>query len=640
MLKACLKHVACLGVATLVSGVMGVVHAGTVAAPSLGEVVVTAERFPTGEKESSRFVTLYSSEELKETGAGNLVEALRRKGGFSYKSFGPLGVSHGGMNSELTVRGIKKGILILVNGSPVQGAAGQGYDLDMIPLEQIERVEVMKGAASTLYGADAMAGVVNVITKKNAAASQTFVSVEAGSHGYRTMSAGVTDAKVNLGLAYTHLDDLDRISHKTYANTPGKNCIYARDAVDNVGMSLNATLADGLYVDYLGSFSSTGYKNILDSGKLLKGTRQDHTKHFADLRFEKADCKLKAFGYHDLMERDEYTKNPISEDRNKNFNYGLQGDYRVNLGGVELATGADYIYRGADYNNNLVTKYGKHHRDDYSVYMQAKKEFFGALTAVVGFREQLIDGDCDNKDYDIFLPSAGLNYRVTGGLNLFANAGKAFKAPSFNDLYYKGDALTGNPDLDPESGWTYEGGIKYDNDCMKLRLAGFFMTYEDKIETMPVDGVTTKINAGDYESKGVEWESAFYPFANRALALEPLSLDLAGCWVDATAEDTEGEEYQAAPKFQTSVGASYVTEPVVLNLNCEILRNRDRNLANYNPVNFAGKVKCYKGYLTFGVDNMFDETVVTYGEMRDDKPKHYEYYDLERTFKVGYEMRF
>jgi len=636
MLKRYFKHLTCLGVVAVVLSSTGVVLAEETSNTSLGEVVVTAERFPTGEKESSRFVTMYSSEELQETGAPNLVEALRRKGGFAYKSFGPLGVSHGGMNSEITARGIKKGVLVLVNGSPVQGAAGQAYDLDMIPLEQIERVEVMKGAASTLYGADAMAGVVNIITRKNTSGNQTSVSVEAGSHGYRSMSAAVSDPRINLGVTYTHLDELDKISHKTYSSKPEKNCIYARDAVDNVGLSMNATLAEGLYVDYLGSFSSTGYRNILDTGELVKGTDQDHSKHFADLRLEKANYKLKAFGYHDLMERDEYTKDPVQEDRNKNFNYGVQGDHRLNLAGVELTTGADYIYRGADYNN----KYGKHHRDDYSVYMQAKKTFFDSLTTVVGFREQFIDGDCDNKDYDIFLPTAGLNYRVASGLNLFANAGKAFRAPTFNDLYYKGDALTGNPDLDPESGWTYEGGVKYDNDYMKVRLAGFFMTYEDKIETMTVNKVTTKINAGDYESKGVEWETSFYPFVNRDSLLEAVSFDIAGYWADATAEDTDGEEYQAAPKLQASVGAAYITEPVILNLNCEILRERDRNLASYNPVNFAGKVKFYKGYVTFGVDNMFDEAVVTYGEMREEKSYNYEYYDLERTYKLGYEMKF
>ncbi|WP_300671108.1 TonB-dependent receptor [Desulfoluna sp.] len=637
MLKRYVKGLSCFGFVAAVLCFAGPVSAGPALDTSLDEVIVTAERFPTGEKESSRFVTLYSSEELIETGADNLAQALRRKGGFSYKSFGPMGVSFGGMNSEITARGISKGTLILVNGCPVQGAAGQGYDLDMIPLEQIERVEVLKGAASTVYGADAMACVVNIITRKNVKTTQASVSVEAGSHGHRTASAAVSSSRVNVGVSYAHLDAVDKISQAIYPNsTKNKGYSYARDAVDSGGLNLNATLTDGFYFDYMGSISTTGYTKNKDAGGVDKETDQEHVKHFADLRFEKEHLKLKAFGYLDQLDREERKSDSLSEECNKNYNYGVQGDYRVSMGSVELTSGADYVYRGADYDE----KYGRHHRDDVSVFVQAKKDFFDSLTVVLGVREQLIYGDCDNKDYDIFLPSAGLTYRVSSGLNVFANAGKAFKAPTFNDQYYKGDALTGNPDLDPESGWTYEGGVKYDNDYMKVRLVGFYMTYEDKIETMTVGKDTTKFNAGDYESTGVEWETSFYPFVNHSSFLDAVSLDVAGYLADTTAEDTDGEEYQAAPEFQTSVGASYITEPLVLNLNVDILRERERNLPSYNPVHFAGKLACWKGYLTFGVDNLFDETVVTWGDNTVGKTKQYEYYDLGRTYKVGYEMRF
>lgn len=636
MLKRHVKHLACSGVAAIFLCTAGVAPSAAKDADALGEVVVTAERFPTGEKESSRFVTMYSSEELMETGANNLAQALRRKGGFSYKSYGPQGVSFGGMNSEITARGISKGTLILVNGCPVQGAAGQGYDLDMIPLEQIERVEVMKGAASTLYGADALASVVNIITKKNAKATRASVSVEAGSHGHRTASAELSSPRVNVGVSYAHLDAVDKISQTTYPDDPSDNYFYSRDSVDSGGLNLNATLADGLYVDYLGSLSTTGYTKNKNAGGVDKETEQEHAKHFADIRFEKEHVRLKAFGYLDQLDREEVKGSSFTDECNKNYNYGVQGGYRTTLAGVELTAGGDYVYRGADYSE----KYGRHHRDDISAFVQTKKTFADSLTVVLGFREQLIYGDCDNKDYDIFLPSAGVTYRVSSGLNLFANAGKAFKAPSFNDLYYAGDVLTGNPDLDPESGWTYEGGVKYDNDYMKVRLACFYMTYEDKIELTKIGGEKTKFNAGDYESTGVEWETSFYPFVNQASFLDAVSLNVAGYLADTTAEDTDGEEYQAAPEFQTSVGVSYVTEPLVLNLAVDILRERERNLPSYNPVHFAGKLACWKGYLTFGVDNMFDDTVVTWGDNTPGEEKHYEYYDLERTYKLGYELIF
>jgi len=165
---------AVLGLAmTMAWGIANAQAKSTEESKTLDTVTVTAERFPVKEKESSRFVSVYTAEELKETGADNLVDALRRKGSFAYKAFGPLGVSHGGMNSTLSIRGVSNGELVLINGSPIQGAAGQGYDLSAIPIEQIERVEVLRGAASTLYGADAMSGVINIITKKNPSKTST-----------------------------------------------------------------------------------------------------------------------------------------------------------------------------------------------------------------------------------------------------------------------------------------------------------------------------------------------------------------------------------------------------------------------------------------------------------------------------------
>ncbi len=87
---------------------------------TLETITVTAEKFPVLERESSRFVTVISADELKETSANNLVDALKRKGGFAYKVYGPLGLSHGGMNSKLSVRGIYDGELVLINGVPIQ----------------------------------------------------------------------------------------------------------------------------------------------------------------------------------------------------------------------------------------------------------------------------------------------------------------------------------------------------------------------------------------------------------------------------------------------------------------------------------------------------------------------------------------
>ena len=600
---------------------------------TLDAVTVTAERFPVKEKESARFVTVISSVELKETGANNLADAVKRVGGFAYKAMAPLGISHGGMNSTLMIRGIKDGELILVNGSPIQGAAGHAYDLDTLPLDQIERVEILKGAASTLYGADAMSGVINIITKKPRNETAINGSVEFGNEGYHNHSISAALPGINLGFNYQHLGNQTEISRSFSGEYR-----YDLDNTDRYAWNMNARLVDGIYLDYIGSYAKTGFKKQYDdSSRAYEGTKQDFYKNFANLRFETKSFKAKAFGTYDEMQREEYTDPDEPDDKNKNYNYGLEGDYQFQLSDWELNLGTDWIYRGADYNN----QYGSHYRNDYALFVQMKKTFPGRLIATLGAREQFIDGAGGAGDYDKLLPSFGLSYAATDALNLFANTGKAFRAPTFNNLYYDSSFLIGNPDLGPEEGWTYEIGVKYDLDILRLRLSAFYMAYEEKIEIDRSRGYPlTYFNAGDYESKGVEWEIDINPFIQQNSLARHLSLYTSGYWADPTAEDTNGEDYQTGPKFQSTVGIGYLTDPVTLDLNCQILAARERELDSNAILNLYAKFKLWKGCLTFAVDNLFDDEVQVSGDMTEDASSRYVYYEVGRLIKVGYEINF
>jgi iron complex outermembrane receptor protein len=600
---------------------------------SLDTVTVTAERFPVKEKESARFVTVVSADNLKETGANNLLDAINRTGGFAYKALAPLGISHGGMNSSLSIRGIEDGELILINGVPIQGAAGHAYDLNTIPLDQIERIEILKGAASTLYGADAMSGVINIITKKNRDVTSVKASVEFGSEGYQNHSASLSSPALNLGINYQHLGAQTEISRSF-----SKEYRYDLDSTDKYALNLGARLVENLYFDYIGSYYRTGFiKQYDDPDTDPEGTRQDHYKNFADVRYESSSFRAKVFGTFDEMQRDEYTDPEEPDDRNRSFNYGVEGDYKFDLPGWELNLGADWIYRGADYNN----QYQRQYRSDYAFFTQAKKTFLDRLTATAGFREQFIDGASGAADYDRFLPSFGLTLKVTDDLNIFANTGKAFRAPTFNNLYYNSSFLVGNPDLGPEEGWTYEGGVKYDVAVLQVRFSVFNMVYENKIEIDRSNGYPlTYFNAGEYESSGVEWDVTFNPFYRNDGSGWNISIYTSGYAADPTAEDADGEEYQTGPKLQTTVGIGYAAEPLTLDLSCQRLAEREENLETSTVLDFYAKWKLLGNFMTFSVDNIFDETVQTSGDMTMDSSNRYVYYDVGRMIKVGYEVTF
>ncbi|MDA3971848.1 MAG: TonB-dependent receptor [Desulfobulbaceae bacterium] len=599
--------------------------------PTMDTITVTAERFPVEEKETPRFVTILSKEQLVETGASNLVTALRKSGGLGYKAFGPLGIGHGGMNSELPMRGVYGGELVLVNGVPIQSAAGASYDLDTIPLNQIERVEILKGAAATLYGADAMSGVINIITKRNGEKSKGF-QVTGGDYEYAEGNVYYNSPLLNLGVNYQHLGGLSKISQNF-----SRNYHYDTGDTNRYGVSASLAPTDHLFVDLQGSFYDTEYLKVNDDGTLASGTDQEDTKLMTTVRYETESLHAKVFYNSGEMRREEFT-NPSKEvDRNRNMNAGFGADYRFGFDWAELTTGADYVYRSADYS----TKYGYHYRNDYALFAQMKKEFAKKLTITMGAREQFIDGESGTDDYDRFLPSLGLSWAATDSLSLFANTGKAFRAPTFNNRYYSSSFMVGNPNVGPEEGWTYETGVKYDHALINLRLALFHMAYEDKIEIDRSNGYPlTYFNAGDYQSSGIEWQIGLTPFAHRSDSLAGLGLNWAGYSAEPIAEDPAGEKYQPGAKFQSSVGLSYLGEKLTANLDVNILASREYNLDDITTVDLYGKYPLAGGHLSVTIENIFDDEVQVSGKMDEDASTRYAYYGMGRLFKVGYEMQF
>ncbi len=130
---------------------------------TMDPVVVTALRHETSELNTPASISVYTKEQLAATGAASLIEALKYTEGMSYYSLGPGGQSYGGMTSKLVMRGVESGTLVLVNGIPVN--LNGKYNLEDIPVSQVEKVEILKGAGSVLYGSEAFGGVINIITK-------------------------------------------------------------------------------------------------------------------------------------------------------------------------------------------------------------------------------------------------------------------------------------------------------------------------------------------------------------------------------------------------------------------------------------------------------------------------------------------
>ena len=127
---------------------------------SLDTMVVTAQRYEKKDVDIAASTEIFDQSKLEATGATNLYEALQYAAGMEIQQYGPSGSSMGNMTSKIIIRGNGNGTLVLVNGVPINIRGT--YDLNDFPIENIERVEIIRGGGAVMYGSDATGGVINI----------------------------------------------------------------------------------------------------------------------------------------------------------------------------------------------------------------------------------------------------------------------------------------------------------------------------------------------------------------------------------------------------------------------------------------------------------------------------------------------
>jgi len=542
-----------------------------------------------------------------------------------------LGTSQGGMNSTLWIRGVSDGELVLLNGIPLQAPSSKAYDLNTIPASLIERIEILRGAASTLYGADAMAGVINIITKTPGDKTTTEMAALWGGSGFEDYSVSVSAPKVQWGASRQCLGPQEEISRHATAKYR-----FDTSATSNNTVSLSFLPQKWLRVNYLGSYNHTGFRKIYDAAKPVEEVDQTQTKHFGDLRASLGAIKAKLFASHDILRRDEVWKPSKPATDNRNHLLGGDLDHTVSVGATTVKSGASFTYLGSDYKSG----YGRHYRRDYGTFLELTQGIGGRLSLRLGGRLSAIDGEPGTSTHRRFLPSGGALFAINEGLNLYADSGQAFRMPTFNNLYLEGTVAVGNPSLSPERGWTHEIGLKWSGPIGRYRLAGFYMDYKDKIETDRRPTPRTYYNAGAYLSRGFEIETTQVLFPSWSPRVGRWEIHGTGTFANPVATDPNGVETQAAPKVVTGGGLSFSRGALSADVNGQWTASRERDLDAYSVMNLSAGYRVWKGAIKFEVDNLFDRRYQTMGEMTPSASSRYAYYDLGRLVKAGYDLRF
>ena len=440
----------------------------------MAEIVVTATRTVQRADAVVGDVTVIDAGTLQAFNGRSLSEVLTRVAGVQMSSNGGLGKS-----SSIYIRGTEnRHVLLLVDGMRYGSSTSGTPNLDTIPLEMIERIEVLKGPASALYGSDAVGGVVQIFTRKGKRGLHPYASVTVGEGDRAELSTGLQGASDALTYALgVHTVNENGFSATNPAVGTGFNA-------DRDGFSQNAVNAS---FDWKLTEQWKIYARLLQTEGL---NHYDGGAGAFDVR-AKFDNVLAKMGVQGQLHADWKSRLETSytTDKSTNFTSAATGQFNTEQEQWswqnELDSGWGMVSAGVDYLNEKVSgtqAYAVRDRSTTSVYV-------GIAGEAQAHSWQLNSRHDKNSQFGT--ATTGLvayGYKLTPDLRLHGAHGTSFKVPSFNKLYWV-DLVTpannGNPTTQPESGENTELGVKYTLGDHLLSLVHYQNRIKGYISTTP-----------------------------------------------------------------------------------------------------------------------------------------------------------
>lgn len=544
------------------------------------DVLVTASRTKQEVKETPSAVEVITREDLDKTGAHTLADALKMA--TSIDVGGPAMAGR-----DVSVRGMSsRHTLIMINGKRLVSEGGytlaNSYELERINMDNVERIEIVRGPVSSLYGSDALGGVINIITRKPEKEQFTF-SVSPQRYTSKT-SVGTDNYSIRYDTGkdnkWAWIVSADRAEIDPYQNADHttKNQFGHRQ---NLNMEGTYDLAEDKHLDVAINLLREDLedRSTSTSKKLMKGLyKNDRDQYSLGLRgkTKNSDYEIRTYyGEHDkknpsyLVESGKLNDFDISNRKT----WALEGHVSTQLGSQHLlTTGGEFRtekYRGTRIGNNKyfdvtygnLTKKGSEADIDYSaLYVQDEWLVNDRLLVIPSLRY-----DDSNKFSSNISPKLGMTYKMNDNYRLKANVGKGFKAPSLDDMYMEMTKtmggmvvhVTGNPDLKPEKSTSYELGIEGEKGNTFGKLTYFandvtnLITTKTKMSVIPGVGMRADsiyLNEDKANIDGVEFE------IGRHLS-DKFILKMNYTYLDATGKN--GQRLESRARHQGTVQLHY-----------------------------------------------------------------------------------
>ena len=609
---------------------------------SLPGMNVTALGYEKSNLETPGDVTVYSGEELKKTGASDVANALKYKAGVFFTQMGPHDQSWITGNSTLSLRGVKGGTLVLINGVPA--SFNNASHLDMMNLDTVEKVEVVKGGGAVLYGSEAYGGVINVITKDS---YKNSVHVAVGNKGQRDYSAIIGAGKLGVSFGRNEMGETGILSEKIGTkNVFGTNIPYymgyGDSKKDHIGVSYK--FDDNLQFNYMFNKKKYTMDYLSANEEIVQHFMYDDREHFAQMHFDdKKGLEATAYYNERSIRNPDYwavTPNVLEWERSNHKHYGADvkkvwenEDDKILLGintKRELYINENQKFKYPTNNLKDYACFGTFALNGYSLYGQYDRKLSDATNLVLSMREDLVRSDAGN--YDAFLPQLQVLTKLDSENSLYANAGRSFRMPTFRQLYYSSGMIASNPDLKPEYGWNYEAGYKHDNGKEQFKAAVFHIDLDDQITSRKVNGLSQSYNAAKYKNTGIELS-----YTNQLD--ENLTWTVGGIYSKPQNKTTNTAPWKdVLGKYQVMTSIDYQHDKTNASLNLSYMGGRVNNSkqTDVKPILLSnlhvGHEVFANATLTLDINNIFNRRDLTDPDGL--------YYTQGRTFLVGLNYNF
>ena len=426
-------------------------------APQSISVTATAEPLPLAESDRSVNVLSPRDQPLLVNSA---VDLLRLDPSLNLQSR-----AGNGVQADLSIRGTTfEQSLILLNGLRINDPETGHLNLDIpIPLDAITRVDILHGSGSTFYGSDAIGGAVNLLTESPAPGLTLVASAGGGSY---------YSIEQHLRASYTQGHFAEQLTGSRDTSDgfiPDRN--YSSNALaSETWLALKPGTTDILLAASDRPYGANLFYGPYDSWERAKGW-------FASIQQQLGQQTAASFGYRRHSDLFVLFADQPSVYENNHITTSYEGALRrvENLGvnttlSYGLETDGDSIH-----SNSL----GEHARNQGAGYANISLRALRRFSLSLGARDEVLSGGSN-----VFSPSVAAAYTLSHSTRLRAAAGHGFRLPTYVDLYYSDPTTIGNPNLKPESSWSYEAGLDWTpaNGRFTLTATGFRLQQKDTID--------------------------------------------------------------------------------------------------------------------------------------------------------------